>query len=76
MAEIVKVAVVGGGSFGTVMANIAAGNGFPVSFWMRSDALAAAINRDHVNESTCQAMRLTNASLPRMIWRLQSLVPS
>lgn len=51
MAEIVKVAVVGGGSFGTVMANIAAGNGFPVSFWMRSDALAAAINRDHVNES-------------------------
>jgi glycerol-3-phosphate dehydrogenase (NAD(P)+) len=51
VAEIVKVAVVGGGSFGTVMANIAAGNGFPVSFWMRSDALAAAINRDHVNES-------------------------
>ncbi|MDP4941057.1 MAG: NAD(P)-binding domain-containing protein, partial [OM182 bacterium] len=46
-----KVAVVGGGSFGTVMANIAAGNGYPVSFWMRSDSLAAAINRDHVNES-------------------------
>ena len=46
MAEIVKVAVVGGGSFGTVMANIAAGNGFPVSFWMRSGTLAAAINRD------------------------------
>ena len=46
-----KVAVVGGGSFGTVIANIAAGNGYPVSFWMRSDSLAAAINRDHVNES-------------------------
>ena len=40
-----KVTVVGGGSFGTVMANIAAGNGYPVSFWMRSDSLAAAINR-------------------------------
>ena len=51
MAEVVKVAVVGGGSFGTVMANIAAGNGFPVSCWMRSDSLAEAINRDHVNES-------------------------
>jgi glycerol-3-phosphate dehydrogenase (NAD(P)+) len=51
VAEVMKVAVVGGGSFGTVMANIAAGNGYPVSFWMRSDSLAAAINRDHVNES-------------------------
>ena len=51
MAEIVKIAVVGCGSFCTVMANIAAGNGFPVSFWMRSDALAEAINRNHVNES-------------------------
>ena len=51
MTEVSKVAVVGGGSFGTVMANIAAGNGYPVRFWMRSDSLAAAINRDHVNES-------------------------
>lgn len=51
MGHLSKVAVIGGGSFGTVMANIAANNGFPVSFWMRSDALAAAINEQHVNES-------------------------
>lgn len=49
MAELVKVAVIGGGSFGTVIANIAAGNGFPVSFWMRSEALAQSINSHHVN---------------------------
>jgi glycerol-3-phosphate dehydrogenase (NAD(P)+) len=51
VGHLSKVAVIGGGSFGTVMANIAANNGFPVSFWMRSDALAAAINEQHVNES-------------------------
>ncbi len=51
MVTLSKVAVIGGGSFGTVIANIAAGNGFPVSFWMRSDALAEAINRDRVNEA-------------------------
>lgn len=51
MGHLSKVAVIGGGSFGTVMANIAASNGFPVSFWMRSDALAAAINEQHVNEA-------------------------
>ena len=48
---LTKVAVVGGGSFGTVVANIAASNGHPVSFWMRSEALAETINRDHINRS-------------------------
>jgi glycerol-3-phosphate dehydrogenase (NAD(P)+) len=38
-----KVAVLGGGSFGTVIANIVANNGYPVTLWLRSEALAAEI---------------------------------
>ena len=35
MANIKRVAVLGGGSFGTVLANIAASNGYEVSLWVR-----------------------------------------
>ncbi len=44
-----KVAVVGGGSFGTVIANITALNGYSVRFWMRSEGLAEQINSTHEN---------------------------
>lgn len=44
-----KIAVLGGGSFGTVIANIIAENGHDVSFWMRSAEVAAAINSSHEN---------------------------
>ncbi|MFB9885651.1 NAD(P)H-dependent glycerol-3-phosphate dehydrogenase [Balneatrix alpica] len=43
------VAVLGGGSFGTVLANIAAQNGHSVRLWLRDEALIEAINRDHEN---------------------------
>ena len=49
MPAVTKVAVIGGGSFGTVMANIAALNGVPVTVWMRSAELVNAINRTHEN---------------------------
>ena len=39
-----KIAVIGGGSFGTVIANITAENGFDVSFWMRSESRAKRLN--------------------------------
>ncbi|WP_168016952.1 NAD(P)H-dependent glycerol-3-phosphate dehydrogenase [Halomonas salinarum] len=44
-----KVAVLGGGSFGTALASIAADNGAQVHQWMRDIALADEINRDHRN---------------------------
>jgi len=44
-----RVAVLGGGSFGTVIANIIAGNGYPVNFWMRSTRLAREVNTLHEN---------------------------
>ncbi len=44
-----KVAVLGGGSFGTVIANIVAINGFDVRFWMRSEEAVEDVNRRHEN---------------------------
>jgi glycerol-3-phosphate dehydrogenase (NAD(P)+) len=43
------VAVIGGGSFGTAIANLIAENGYSVSLWMRNEALAAEINTSHCN---------------------------
>ena len=43
------VSVLGGGSFGTVIANIIGQNGYRVNFWMRSDTLVDEVNRTHEN---------------------------
>ena len=40
-----QVAVLGGGSFGTVIANIIAANGAPVRLWLRNEARADSINQ-------------------------------
>ncbi|MCL7928929.1 NAD(P)H-dependent glycerol-3-phosphate dehydrogenase [Halomonas llamarensis] len=45
----IKVAVLGGGSFGTALASIAADNGAKVRQWMRDGALVEQINREHRN---------------------------
>ena len=44
-----KVAVLGGGSFGTVLANLAASNGFNVSLWVRDSDQALRINSEGAN---------------------------
>jgi glycerol-3-phosphate dehydrogenase (NAD(P)+) len=44
-----RVAVLGGGSFGTALANIIADNGHDVLLWLRNSERAEAINREHVN---------------------------
>lgn len=44
-----KVAVLGGGSFGTVVANIIAENGHNVFFWMRSEQLSEQVNKEREN---------------------------
>jgi len=44
-----KISVIGGGSFGTVIANIIANNGYDVSFWIRSPEQADEINNTHEN---------------------------
>jgi glycerol-3-phosphate dehydrogenase (NAD(P)+) len=48
-AEQRKVAVLGGGSFGTVIANIMAEKGIQVAQWMRNKDRADEINQQHTN---------------------------
>ncbi len=47
--ENIRVAVLGGGSFGMVIANIIAENGYPVFFWMRSKDMAHQVNEAREN---------------------------
>jgi len=49
MSQIRKVAVLGGGSFGTVIANMVAENGSDVRLWLRDPVLADEINQQHEN---------------------------
>ncbi len=44
------ITVLGGGSFGTVLANIAAENGFNVALWLRDADLAETINLQRENK--------------------------
>lgn len=48
MTKKYAVTVLGGGSFGTALASIAADNGYPVQQWMRDSVLA-----DHINQFRC-----------------------
>lgn len=52
------VAVLGGGSFGTVIANIVAANGHEVRLWLRNGHLANHINRSHENPEYLPGYRL------------------
>ncbi|CAM4256786.1 NAD(P)H-dependent glycerol-3-phosphate dehydrogenase [Acinetobacter pragensis] len=45
-----RVTVLGGGSFGTAMANTAVRNGCSTMIWIRDEAAAADINASHVNK--------------------------
>lgn len=44
-----KVAVIGGGSFGTALATLAASDGRPVEIYVRESEIIKAINEAHVN---------------------------
>ena len=43
------ISVIGGGSFGTVIANIIALNSHDVRFWMRSEEMVNEVNINHEN---------------------------
>ncbi len=50
MVEAKRITVLGGGSFGTIIANIAASNGHQVRQWMRDEARAAEIRECRENK--------------------------
>ena len=54
-----KVAVLGGGSFGTVLANLAASNGNQVSLWVRDSEQALRINSEGANTTYHPELRLS-----------------
>lgn len=45
-----QIAVLGGGSFGTTLANIVAENGHDTKLWLRDEVQAKNINEKHLNE--------------------------
>ena len=55
-----QVAVLGGGSFGTVLANIAASNGYQVSLWVRDAEQALRINSEGANATYHPEIKLSD----------------
>jgi len=51
MRKLHTIAVLGGGSFGTAIANIMAENGHRVSLWLRNQQRAEEINQQHINSA-------------------------
>lgn len=49
MTDSYRVAILGGGSFGTAIANICADNGHDVRLWLRNQGRADEINTEHRN---------------------------
>ena len=54
-----NVAVLGGGSFGTVLANLAASNGHNVSLWVRDSEQALRINSEGANTTYHPELKLS-----------------
>ena len=52
------ISVIGGGSFGTVIANIIARNGHDVRFWMRSEEMVSEVNTAHENSQYLPGYKL------------------
>jgi len=59
MENFKKVAVLGGGSFGTVLANLAASNDYKVSLWVRDSEQALRINSEGANTSYHPELKLS-----------------
>lgn len=59
MTEL-RVAVLGGGAFGTVLANIAATNKHHTTMWMRDEGQAANINSTHRNPKYLSDLQLAD----------------
>ena len=55
-----QVAVLGGGSFGTVLANIAASNGYDVRLWVRDADQALRINSEGANATYHPELKLSD----------------
>jgi len=55
-----KIVVLGGGSFGTVLANLSASNGFETSLWVRDTEQALRINAEGTNTTYHPELKLSD----------------
>ena len=55
-----KIAVLGGGNFGTVLANLSASNGFETSLWVRDTEQALRINAEGTNTTYHPELKLSD----------------
>ncbi len=62
--SIENAAVLGGGSFGTSIANILADNGHKVMLWMRDESMVNAISQTHENPRYLPGKKLNSAIQP------------
>ena len=60
MSNKQRVSVLGGGSFGTVLANLAASNGSNVALWVRDSEQALRINSEGANSIYHPELKLSD----------------
>ena len=58
-----NVSVLGGGSFGTVLANLSAKNGLDTYLWVRDSELALKINSESANRDYHPELKLSKKGL-------------
>ena len=56
-----KIAVLGGGSFGTAIANMLASNAYPVVLWMRNAQHAQQVQKERVNQRYLPGYKLAQS---------------
>ncbi len=61
MSDQFRVAVLGGGSFGTALGNIVADNGHAVCLWLRDQVRCDEINAQHINSEYLPGIALNEA---------------
>lgn len=61
MPHNIRVAVVGGGSFGTTLARLVAENGFETRLWLRNAESVAEVNQQHTNSRYLPGVALPEA---------------
>lgn len=54
-----KLGVIGGGAWGTALAQVAASDGAPVTLWARETEVVASINQHHENAQFLKGIRLS-----------------
>ena len=67
--------MIGGGAWGTALAQVAAADGQPVTLWAREPEVVESINARHVNELFLSSVPLSVPSLPGSVsWVLGCVV--